>query len=213
MGSIAASPSTDAWAGGASYILPFAIPAFSRIFPDFRAADVLTDFGAARVRLMREIQGTFGLTQPLLATGGPTLQPGAESDHYVRSYAELGNAGGKDFQGPLLVIQGTADRYVAYNITAKAVEATRKRFPHRDLEFLVVQGAGHVPSLDASRQAWLKWIETRFVHGQDNLTQASGYRRTELTSLLPVDRYQKTGNSFPQWAGAPQYQFETPLGP
>lgn len=78
-----------------------------------------------------------------------------------------------------------------------------------DLEYLVVNGTGHVPTLDATRPIWLRWIADRF---EGRPVARPGCVTTSLESWRPFDSYVPTTNSYLQWAGEPEYAFETPLG-
>ncbi|KAK7909050.1 secretory lipase [Apiospora marii] len=212
-GTVAGSPTTQVFAGWPSLIAPFVSQGLASVFPSFRLADWFTPAGLARVALFREIEGGIAAAQQLFLGEGFArgLREGWNATWYVEAYSRLANAGRRPFRGPMLVVQGTEDVYVPYNVTDATVAATCAAYPDSGLEFLVVNGTGHVPTLDATRRIWLDWIQDR-LEGRPAATDGTGCKRTELGSFLPVGQYLKVGNAFAQWAGAPEYSYQVPLG-
>ncbi|OTA91333.1 hypothetical protein M434DRAFT_22454 [Hypoxylon sp. CO27-5] len=194
LGSIAGSPTTtDLFSSAHEVVFPWVGIALRGIFPDFEL----------------EVEGGIGVSQQLFLSGDEVIREDYDKTWYADAYAKIANAGRKPVKGPLLVIQGTEDQYISYNVTSTTVRDTCEAVLDGDLEYLVVNGTGHVPALDATRQAWLKWIEDRF---EGRALEKSGCARTDLESFLPMDRYKIVGNSFPQFAGLPEYSYEVPLG-
>lgn len=111
-------------------------------------------------------------------------------------------------KGPLLVLQGTKDSYISYDIIAKTVEDTWELYPGHDLEFLVASGVGHLPVLDATRHIWLQWIDER-LSGKPMAKK--GNVRTDLESFMLSEQYLSVINSFPLWTGLPEYSYLVPL--
>ncbi|KAI0847620.1 putative secretory lipase [Daldinia vernicosa] len=209
LGTIAVSPTTDAFVGQLGFILPWIGMILPSIFPDFDLSTWLTPLGIARTKLLQEVEGGAGVSTQLFLSGDKIIQDGYDKTWYVDAYGKLANAGRKAFKGPLLVIHGTEDYYIPENVTAATVRATCEAFPDGDLEYLVVNGTWHVPTLDATRQTWLKWIEDRF---EGRALEKAGCVKSSLESFLPLERYQATGNSFPQFAGLPEFSYQVPLG-
>ncbi|OTA54663.1 putative secretory lipase [Hypoxylon sp. EC38] len=209
LGSIAGSPTTDLFSSALEVVFPWVGIALRGIFPDFELGDWMTPLGIARTQLLKEVEGGIGVSQQLFLSGDEVIREDYDKTWYADAYAKIANAGRKPFKGPLLVIQGTEDQYISYKVTSTTVRDTCEAVPDGDLEYLVVNGTGHVPALDATRQAWLKWIEDRF---EGRALEKSGCARTDLESFLPIDRYKIVGNSFPQFAGLPEYSYEVPLG-
>jgi hypothetical protein len=73
-------------------------------------------------------------------------------------------------------------------------------------EFVAVNGAGHFPTMDASRQQWLAWIEDRFEEREVSKDCA----RSELKGLLPAERYQAQRTSYFQWSGKSEEFYQLP---
>ncbi|KAF3064822.1 putative secretory protein [Daldinia childiae] len=209
LGTIAVSPTTDAFVGEIGFILPWIGMILPSIFLDFDLSTWLTPLGIARTKLLQEVEGGIGVSTQLFLSGDNIIQDGYDKTWYVDAYGKLANAGRKAFKGPLLVIHGTEDYYIPENATAATVQATCEAIPDGDLEYLVVNGTWHVPTLDATRQIWLKWIEDRF---EGRALEKTGCVKSRLESFLPLDRYQATGNSFPQFAGLPEFSYQVPLG-
>ncbi|KAK8108997.1 secretory lipase [Apiospora sp. TS-2023a] len=210
-GTVAGSPTTQLFSVLPSLIAPFVSQSLKSVFPSFQLADWFTPAGAARVKLFREIEGGISASMQLFLgdSAAQLLKDGWNETWYVEAYSQLANAGRRPFRGPMLVVQGTEDVYVPYRFTNDTVVATCAAFPDSELEFLVVNGTGHVPTLDATRRVWLDWIQDRL---EGKPARNDGCKRTELSSFLPVEQYLKVGNAFPQWAGAPEYSYEVPLG-
>ncbi|KAI4866354.1 putative secretory lipase [Hypoxylon rubiginosum] len=212
LGAIAGSPTTSVFSGLPGFILPWVGMMLRGIFPDFELSQWLTPLGIARTQLLKEVEGGIGVgTQLYLQAGEDVVRADYdETSWHAGAYARLANAGGRPFRGPLLVVQGTRDLYIPYDVTTATVRGTCDANPAGDLEYLVVNGTGHVPTLDATRPIWLQWIEDRF---EGRALEKSGCARTDLASFLPLDRYQSVGNSFPQFAGLPEFSYQVPLGP
>ncbi|RYP68491.1 hypothetical protein DL771_006643 [Monosporascus sp. 5C6A] len=209
LGTIAASPGTDLFGGALEFIVPWVGMVLDTIFPGFELSQWLTPLGLARAELLGEIEGGIVASQQLYLTGEAVVREDYRDTWYADAYAKLANAGRKPFRGPLLVVQGTEDVYVPYDVTSAAVRDTCEVNPESDLEYLVINGTQHVPALHATRQTWLRWIENRF---EGRPLVKTGCVRSDLESFLPLEQYQNTGKSFLQWAGAPQYSYEIPLG-
>ncbi|TRX93741.1 hypothetical protein FHL15_005417 [Xylaria flabelliformis] len=215
-GSIAGSPTTDLFTGTPYLILPFVSLGLKGIFPSFDLTEWFTSLGIARLNLFREIRGGIAEAQSLFLdpTSGPVIKEDSwNQTWYVDAYSRLGNVGSRPFLGPLLVIQGTADVYIPYPVTTKTVTDTCQFLESEkisaDLEYLVVNGTMHVPTLDATRPIWLKWIADRF---EGRPVERSGCVTTNLESWLPLENYILTSDSYLQFAGEPEYSYETPLG-
>lgn len=215
LGAVAGSPTTRAFAALPGFVAPWVGQFLHSVFPDFDVASWLTPLGVARLDLFRALQGGISLSQQLFLTGGDFVRPDcAASTYHAAAYANLSDVGARRLQGPLLVIQGTDDFIVSYDVTEATVEATwefleQSGEDETDLEFVVVHGMGHGPALEATRWRWLHWIQERF---EGKPVPVRGAVRTEWESFLPVEGYQTVGTSFPQWAGAPEYTYELPLG-
>ncbi|KAI1379685.1 putative secretory lipase [Hypoxylon crocopeplum] len=209
LGAIAGSPTTDVFSGLPEFILPWVSMVLRGIFPDFEMSNWLTPLGIARTQLLKELEGGIGVSTQFFLSGDQIIHEDYNNTWYADAYGKIANVGRKAFKGPLLVIQGTQDSYIPYDVTTATVQGTCDIDSGRDLEYLVVNGTAHVPTLDATRQIWLKWIEDRF---EGRAVEKSGCVRTDLASFLPLGRYQSVGNSFPQFAGLPQYNYQVPLG-
>ncbi|KAI0597774.1 Alpha/Beta hydrolase protein [Biscogniauxia sp. FL1348] len=212
-GTIAGSPTTDLFSMTPAFVAPWVGMVLASVFPDFDVAAWLTPAGAARLALFRDVEGQVGAWQQLaLGEDLQVVREGYEgASWHARAYAALSNAGRRPFRGPLLVLQGTADVYVPYDVTSATVRETcaYAAAGGEDLEYVVVNGTGHVPTLDATRQLWLQWIEDRF---EGRPVARSGCVRTDVQSFLPLEQYQATGTWFEQWAGSAEYSYQTILG-
>lgn len=209
-GSVAVSPSTTVL--DASSPLFFLLPSIGQmlhsVFPSFQLEDWLTPLGAARLRLAREIEASTTVFQQLYLSSNDVVRQDWNDSWYADAFARLGDAARKDFQGPLLVIQGSTDTFVPYDLTHAGVKDTWALHPDHDLEFLVAAGVSHVPVLFATSHLWLQWIEDR-LSGKP-LAQR-GNVRTDIESLLPIEQYQHSRASSYLWANLPGYMYQVPL--
>lgn len=208
-GTIAISPTTDLLQAAPRAVFPLISMAVQGIFPSFTLDKWFTALGIKRIELQKETQGGFGLAQYLFFTGDSPLKDGVADTWYAKAYANLANASGRKFQGPLLVIHGTADPIVPYKTVANAFEATKKAFPQGDLQLLTLPDVGHTPAVETSRLIWLEWIEDRF---EGKSLAQKGYFNTSVSSFLPINHYPKAGVSFAQWSGSPEYSYQIELG-
>ncbi|KAK0702389.1 Alpha/Beta hydrolase protein [Lasiosphaeris hirsuta] len=208
-GAIAASPTTDVFGTPErSFIVAVVGQGLHSIFSSFDLSQWLTPLGVARVKLARDLELGVGPMIELLLSGEDILRSDWTETWFADAFSKLGNAGHKDFKGPLLVLQGTEDSYVPYSITTKTVEDSWRRHPDHDLEYVVSQGVGHVPDLRATKSIWLRWIDDRLA---GKPLEKRGSVRTDLESLLPIEQYLSYDNTFQAWGGLPQYQYQVPL--
>jgi hypothetical protein len=63
----------------------------------------------------------------------------------------------------MLILQGTADPIVNLTVTTATVENTCALFPTSPIEYMIIEGSSHVPTLYATQQVWLEWIADRFT--------------------------------------------------
>ncbi|KAH8698974.1 Alpha/Beta hydrolase protein [Talaromyces proteolyticus] len=207
LGTVAVSPTTSVFNSSMTYVGPFVGVGLASVFPTFRLEDWLTPFGVNRTEVFQTVQG--GLATAFGFFSGNIAKPNMTQTWYTRAYSSLVNMGTKPITRPMLVIQGTADQFVSYNVTLATITSACERYPNSKITTLISNGTGHVPTLDASRQVWLRWIEERF-QGVSLQSTKCGHQEI-LESFLPIDQYQATWNSFPQWAGGAEYTYEVPL--
>lgn len=205
LGTIALAPPTDIFAfdGGIQNFLSWIGKDLNRIFPSFNLSDWLTPLGVRKTELMNEVEGGQIATSSLLTP--QDAQPNWEKTWYVKAFKNF-EPGNRPVKGPLLLIQGTGDPYVKPNTTVTAMEETCRSYPN-DIELLAVTQGSHFSTINAARQSWLQWIEDRF-NGKP--LARSGCVKSQLDSFLPQEYYQTIPNSFPLWAGKPQWAYELP---
>ncbi|KAH8804863.1 Alpha/Beta hydrolase protein [Xylogone sp. PMI_703] len=209
LGTVAVSPVTSAFTGTLAFVAPFVGFGLSSVFPNFQLSDWLTPFGLGRANVFQQIQGGLATGMAFFTSENTIQIEGFDQSWEAKAYAALVNVGSRKIKGPLLIIQGTEDVFVSYAVTSATMNATCVLYPKNQIEYVVSNGTGHVPTLDASRSLWMSWIEDRFS-GKPVQEQACG-KRYDLESFLPIERYQAVGNSFVQWAGSDEYSYEVPL--
>jgi pimeloyl-ACP methyl ester carboxylesterase len=156
------------------------------IFPDLRLEGMFTEQGVRLFHLSDELQACNSVDFQLFTDPEEWLRPDFLEKWYFPAFTNLTAAGGHPISGPMLVLQGTADSAVNYIITTFAVETTCALYPDSWIEYVVVEGSSHVPSLYASQQIWLEWIADRFA----GVPVEKGCSRRNISSLRPVAAYQ-----------------------
>ncbi|CAG9988855.1 unnamed protein product [Clonostachys byssicola] len=202
VGTVALAPVTKAWEVG-TFATIMAGMNVGSIFPDFSLDQWFTPAAIARIDLIREIQGSAAVAQQLFLNSPASdfLQPGwYNGSYHARAFEELGNAGRKDFAGPLMVVQGTRDVFISHDITSASVEATCQISPDNHLTYVVVDGYGHTPLVGATRLTYIQWLEDRFS-GKD---AQGGCSQVDLEG---VEGSAQAGNSFPQWTSGLEHSY------
>lgn len=136
--------------------------ALNEIFPSFKPSEWLTPKGHRYMDLIRDI-GACNSALFQLALEPGLLKPKLTSNHYFKSYARLMANSGRLFQGPMLILQGTADSMMPAEVTTAAVNATCENYPDSELEYATFKDVGHVPVMYAGQRVWLDWIADRFA--------------------------------------------------
>ena len=175
LGVVAASPTTSALEiveANPAQALGFLLSARSMVsaFPpgEMSLSDVLTPEGIATLTLLEEVQGCNSVFTTLLQgifAADPTRQlinPQLFTNPYVQEFQNMSIAGGKDFAGPMLVLQGDTDPAIPEELTTKYVNVTCQNYGNRGLHYVRAKGVGHVPVMYATRQIWLDWLDDRF---------------------------------------------------
>lgn len=210
LGAIAASPLRDISVYGAAPLsivgsaIALGAATVGSVFPDFRIGDWFTDEGERYYDLYRQVQGCQSVVAEIF--NNPEVayaRPGWNESYYLGVLAKLTKIGEKAFKGPLLVLQGTKDQFVDTAITTELVNATCATFAANEaLTYAKFEGSDHVPTLYASQQYWLRWIEDRF----GGVAEDCGCKNEDFASELPVEDYQAQVRYFLE---SPEYAYET----
>ena len=168
----------------------FATPTMQQLYPDFDYKDFFTEEGWERYQL----EGRLGGFTPVLGevmTGFPALKDNWKENTYLQRFVGLTAAGGKKIGGPLLVIQGGADEGMNVDTTAGAVNKTRETFPDAQLQYLMLPGITHLPTMYAGQRFWLDWIAERFR----GVEVDAGYEERKAEEPpRPLESYQQNPN-------------------
>ncbi|RBR11734.1 hypothetical protein FVER53590_13050 [Fusarium verticillioides] len=183
--------------------------ALSSIFHDFRPSQWLTPLGIARQKLMKQIGGSVAAGQQLFFTESQSVfekQDWYNSSYHAAAFDKLGTVGDKPFAGPLLVIQGTEDVFIAATTTNKTVTDTASLYPNSSLSYMYVDKFGHTPIISGVRSLWMAWLDDRF----QGKKQPRGLQRTYVSGWLGDDKHFFGSNGYLQWSGAPEYIYQNP---
>jgi pimeloyl-ACP methyl ester carboxylesterase len=173
LGAIAISPVTNTISVGqgeeSSIGLLLLAPAVQSLFPEAPLSSMLTPEGIKVFNVMTETQACYdtlvSLTEILYVYNPDTVltQGSFVNTSYASGFSDLTTAGGQNFAPPLLVMQGTADTIVPAQVTEEYVNITCQKYPHNSLQFVKAEGVDHVPTMFATQQVWLDWLDERFA--------------------------------------------------
>ena len=165
LGSVAISPVLEALAEPGPFlsILGAAIcPATAALFPQFDPKTVLTEEGIKRFDLSVRAGGCSATGLSLLMEA-ELFKPDWTKNQYIQRYKSLTSTGGKQLEGPLLVIHGASDGQISASVTSSVVEKTTALYPSSQIDYIVLADISHVPSMPASQSIWMNWIADRFA--------------------------------------------------
>ncbi|KAI9158167.1 secretory lipase [Paramyrothecium foliicola] len=207
VGAIAGSPVTDAVEmakviPGASISLLQVAISIVTLFPDLPLSEILTDAGIAALNLLKEVQGCNSVFSTLLASlltsETPPLLVKEEflQSYWAQSWSNFSSAGRKEYEGPLLVLQGTRDNVTPDVAVSLAVNRTCEEQPGQHLEYVIANGVDHVPIMYATQQIWLDWLDARFAAKNTSCSRKCSFRTIGSNAPRPVDQYQGDINYF-----------------
>ena len=212
LGAVAVSPVTsvaDVFAAtGSSLGVIQGLKALAATFPNMRMDEVLTARGQKLAKLAEETQACYAALGTMVADAlaADPSEPLTVDDwfgsRWARAWSSMTAVGGKDFAGPLLVLQGSEDEATLEPLTTKYVNLTCERFPESELEYVVAEGVGHIPTMYATQQLWLDWLDERFGHGGGGKGGGGCSRRT-IGGKTPVPsswQYQAESNWYMSFA-------------
>ena len=200
LGAVAGSPLTNFVAQidalkAVGYLPALVLRGLQSVYPDFDVGSILTEEGIRRFGLAEEIQGCNSVFTTFMSN--ETLyRPGWQHLPRVEAFQNRTGNGGRDFAGPLLVVQGGADQVVPASVTDEYVNKTAELFPDHQLEYQRYAGATHIPAMYAAQRNWLQWVEDRF----EGKHVEKGFVRKEYESALPAERYQEELTWFIEYA-------------
>ncbi|KAF6521368.1 hypothetical protein HZS61_015626 [Fusarium oxysporum f. sp. conglutinans] len=209
-GALLFTPPTDGFSLPATSITTWVGKYLNQVYPEFKLSDWLTPFGVDRVTLFIQVEfeGSQSVSNFLFDSEKEIVQPEWMNIWSVAALKQIADPGERLWKGPLLVIHGDKDPAVHCNASLATSKATYEKYPS-DLEVLGIPGVGHFPGMYATRSIWMDWIEDRFerrkVHKQ-------GCVQSKIDRFLPDDHYRHDSNSFPLWAGKPEWAYELPQG-
>ncbi|KAE8381330.1 putative secretory lipase [Aspergillus bertholletiae] len=205
-GAVIAAPPTEALLSTSAGFLAWVAKDLDQIYPSFNLSDWFQPLGVSRIQLLNQIEGSQMVTFSMFSPEEMIVQPDWHETWSAKAFEQLANPGQRPFKGPLLLVHGTEDTAVPYNLTRATAQKTCQMFPG-DLELLTVPRGSHFAAINAAKQTWLRWIEDRF---EQRPVVKPGCTESQVKSLLPIESYQVLPNSFPLWAGAPQWSYELP---
>ncbi|KAF7184591.1 hypothetical protein CNMCM7691_005775 [Aspergillus felis] len=205
-GAVLAAPLTDALSFNSAGFLAWIAKDLNQIYLSFNLSDWFTPLGVSRIELLNQIEGSQMVTFAMFSPEEVILQPDWHKTWYAKAFEQLANPGKWPFKGPILLVQGTEDPIVLYNMAKATTQDTCKSYPG-DLELLAVPQGSHFAAINAAKQTWLRWIEDQF---ENRPVDKRGCIESQLDSLLPLEYYQVLSNSFPLWAGESRWSYELP---
>ena len=209
LGAVAGSPTTNYLGTAAESLqqsgpfVAFLAPTVASIFPEFRVDSWLTGPGTKILNLFQQLNGCQSVR--LEVFGDPNVsyaRAGWNTSWEFQKFNDLASSGGKTISGPLLILQGTADDSVNPQTTTLAVNETCALVEDSNVQYVLLNGATHVPALFASQQIWLDWIAARFNQEAIN----PGCQFSTRNPIQPVEAYEAQINYFLE---LPEFAYET----
>lgn len=147
-----------------SSFLPLIADAVRAVNPPSTKIDFMSDAALERAKLIDILQlclhgaGALNADLPL---GGLRSLAVLQDSKQLRDFQDIyGAALGKKGFKDLLVLQGTADKTVNYNVTQMAYHTACKA--GNPVRLSLYPGLGHRPVLTAGAPEWMAWLEERF---------------------------------------------------
>jgi len=190
-------------------IAPKLIAGVTAAFPAYNYAGFTSLTAYRWHKVLKPKQGC--LPADTLAFDGVTPEDLAVRDWQehptVRAYANLSRLGGRELQGPMLVITGDVDVIVSAKSVEGAADETC-RFPQRGgsagIELITYKGAGHFPLIQASQGRWMNWVKERLRSPENEKLPACSKKTVEgLRSAFSVPA--QLPNFLVTWAPAAEF--------
>ncbi|KAJ4251391.1 hypothetical protein NW762_011373 [Fusarium torreyae] len=181
----------------------------STIFPDFSPSQWLKPLGVARLKVMEQLKGSVPVSQQLFFSEPQDTFEKPDwynSSYHASTFERLVSVGRKPFAGPLLVIQGSEDAFIAASTTNQTIKETAELYPNSALRYFYVNNFGHTPIISGVQSLWMAWLEERF----QGKRRDKGLERTYVNGWLGDNKHFNGSNGYFQWAGAPEYMYQNP---
>lgn len=207
LGTIAGSPPTNlsgliaASDSNGPPTLPFLLAqAVRSLYPSFDDSAMMTPEGIARLQLAKEQSMCNSAVGEILADfpgpdNGTLIHTNWTNLPEFQEYLLMSALGTQPIVGPMLVLQGTADPSVPYQLTDVGVSQACTANSGKGIQYARFDGVSHVPVLYASRTIWLEFLRERFSSagtGGKGTGVDEQCVTTNYTSLpMPVENYQK----------------------
>ena len=136
------------------------IPSLVAKYTDFKAEAVLTRW----VEMFGNLSDASGCNNVLFqaATVPNMLKAGWQHNIHFQKYQELAANGGREFKGPLLVIQGADDPVVSTQSVTDGVNETLQLFPSAQIEYHILPRVTYASAMYAGQQLYIDWIAARY---------------------------------------------------
>ena len=204
LGAIAVSPVTSVIGlfedAGTSLALIQAWKSLTYALPELKISEMLTPRGYELAKLTEELQ-TCNAALSTLLYGAISLAPTEPltidawfDSHWAKEWDEITVAGGKDFAGPMLVLQGGGDAATKEPRVTHYVDLTCERFPEKEITYVVAEGVTHIPTMYATQQFWLGWLDQRFKDTKDRSTGKCTKKTIGAKTPMPFEQYQPDTN-------------------
>lgn len=209
LGAVAVAPLTTLLDKKAStfiqYIALIIATGAASYVPAFDPLSIATEVGRRFLEVLARTGGCSSTLDTLIGPADALVSPVRDwqANAAMQSYLNDSANGGREIAGPMLVIQGEADATVDPQWTRDAVKHTLDAFPESHIDFRLLPGLDHVPSLEASQMAWQKWIAARFAGEKVK----AGLDTSTSTPARPVAHIQTTLN---WWIAPAENIWETP---
>ena len=177
-------------------IIPFLLicltPNLQRIYGGFHPEDIFTPMGIESLQTLYQLNGCSTVIYQLI--GPDLLKEGWQNNTAIQEYQKGGGNGGKEVEGPMLVIQGGSDPIIHTPTVEAAIKETMQNFPSSQIEYHLLPNVTHAPAMYAGLRIYADWISARF----DGKPTTPGYTSTVAKLARPAASQQAEANWFIQ---------------
>lgn len=194
LGAVAVSPVTNMieQTGGEADVLALAMSfGVEAVTPGFNTTQITTPQSQAALDQVFGVRGCDGFIDVTFSALTSFLQDNWRENQFLQGWQARVENGGQEISGPLLILQGTDDEILNFNVTVQQVENTITRFPNSEIQFTALPNIKHIPALQASQPQWMDWIADRFAS-----KSTSGFSNTTASPARPATAQQSTLNYF-----------------
>ncbi|KAL9629498.1 MAG: hypothetical protein Q9164_006856 [Protoblastenia rupestris] len=115
------------------FLLIYLTPTLQRNYGDFHPEDIFTPRGMESLQALYQLNACSTVIYQLI--GPDLLKEGWQNNTAIQEYQKVGGNGGKELEGPMLVIQGGSDPIIHTPTVEAAIKETMQNYPSSQIEY------------------------------------------------------------------------------